>query len=166
VHRFSSVLVGIVSWLSQEDWLGLIKVSKEVNNLIPPPKDLGVFLTVLEVEGGSFSGRSIEDSSEEVEGVLECSRIRRFKEHQIQGLLEVWGSVLHRSWRIRDLIWRNSCKHCNYHLLHSGWPWWRSTSSSRVDITLSKDKKGWTTINSGVLFPYPFTIWYCLCLLE
>jgi len=63
------VLVGIVSWFSQEDWLGLIKASKEVNNLIPPPKDLGVFLTVLEVEGGSFAGRSIEDSSEEFEGV-------------------------------------------------------------------------------------------------
>jgi len=49
--------------------LSLIKASKEVNNLIPPPKDLGVFLTVLEVEGGSFTGRSIEDSSEEIEGV-------------------------------------------------------------------------------------------------
>jgi len=59
------VLVGIVSWLSQEDWLGLIKASKEVNNLIPPPKDLVVFLTVLEVEGGSFTGRSIEGLSEE-----------------------------------------------------------------------------------------------------
>ena len=67
--RFSRVLVGIVSWFSQEDWLGLIKASKEVNNLIPPPKDLGVFLTVLEVEGVSFAGRSIEDSSEEFEGV-------------------------------------------------------------------------------------------------
>jgi hypothetical protein len=43
--------------------------SKEVNNLIPPPKDLRVFLTVLEVEGGSFAGLSIEDSSEEFEGV-------------------------------------------------------------------------------------------------
>jgi len=63
------VLVGIVSWFSQEDWLGLIKTSKEVNNLIPPPKDLGVFLTVLKFEGGSFAGRSIEDSSEEFEGV-------------------------------------------------------------------------------------------------
>ena len=40
-----------------------------MNNLIPPPKDSGVFLTVLEVEGGSFAGRSIEDSSEEIEGV-------------------------------------------------------------------------------------------------
>jgi len=83
------VLVGIVSWFSQEDWLGLIKASKEVNNLIPPPKDLGVFLIVLEVEGGSFTRRSIEDSSEEVEGVHEYSRIRRFKKHQIQGVLEV-----------------------------------------------------------------------------
>jgi len=63
------VLVGIVCGFSQEDWLGLIKSSKEVNNLIPPPKDLGVFLTVLEVEGGLFAERSIEDSSEEFEGV-------------------------------------------------------------------------------------------------
>jgi len=75
VHRFSRVLVGIVNWLSQEDWLGLIKASEEVNNLIPPPKDLGVFLTVLEVEWGLFTGRSIEDSSEEVEGVHGYSRI-------------------------------------------------------------------------------------------
>jgi len=64
VYRFSKVLVGIVSWFSQEDWLGLIKASKEVNNRIPPPKYLGVFLIVLEVEGGSFTGRSIEGSSE------------------------------------------------------------------------------------------------------
>ena len=63
------MLVGIVSGFSQEDWLGLIKASKEVNNLIPPLKDLRVFLTVLEVEGGSFTGHSIEDSSEEIEGV-------------------------------------------------------------------------------------------------
>ena len=69
VYRFSRVLVGIVSWFSQEDWLGLIKASKEVNNFIQPPMDLGVFQTVLEVEGGSFTGRSIEDSSEEIEGV-------------------------------------------------------------------------------------------------
>jgi len=69
VYRFSRVLVGIVSWFTQEDRLGIIKASKEVNNLIPPPKDLVVFLTVLEVEGGSFTGRSIEDSSEEIEGV-------------------------------------------------------------------------------------------------
>ena len=41
----------------------------EVNNLIPPPKVLGVFLTALEVEGGSFAGRSIKDSSKEFEGV-------------------------------------------------------------------------------------------------
>jgi len=64
-----------------------------LKDLIPPPKGLGVFLTVLEVEGGSFTGRSIEDSSEEIEGVHEYSRIRRFKKHQIQGVLEVWGSV-------------------------------------------------------------------------
>jgi len=69
VYRFSRVLVGIVSWFSQEDWLSLIKASKEVNNLIPPPKDLGVFLTILEVEGGSFTRRGIEDLSEEFEGV-------------------------------------------------------------------------------------------------
>jgi len=49
--------------------LGLIKASKEVNNLIRLPKDLGVFLTILGVEGGSFAGRSFEDSSEELEGV-------------------------------------------------------------------------------------------------
>jgi hypothetical protein len=131
VYWFSRVLVRIVSWFSQEDWLGLINASKEVNNLVPPPKDLGVFLTVLEVEGNSW--------------------IWRFKKHQIQGVLEVWGSVLRRSWRIRALIWRNSCKHCNQHLLHSGWPWWRLTSSSRVDVALSEDEKGWTTINTGFL---------------
>ena len=86
------------------------------------------------------------------------SRIWKFKKHQIQGVLEVWGSVLHMSWRIRALIWRNSCKHCNLHLLHSVWPWWRRTSSSRVDVALSEDGKGWTAINTGVLslFPYPF----------
>jgi len=63
------VLVGIVSWFSLEHWLGLIKALKEVNNLIPSQKDLGVFLIVLDVEGGSFAGRNIEDSSEEFEGV-------------------------------------------------------------------------------------------------
>ena len=68
-----------------------------MNNLIPPPKDLGVFLTVLEVEGGSFTGCSTKDSSEEFEGVHGYSRIRKFKKHQIQGVLEVWGSVLHKS---------------------------------------------------------------------
>lgn len=93
-------------------------------------------------------------SKTRVKSSKECtgnSRIRRFKKHQIQGVLEVWGSVLHRSWRSRALIWRNSCKHCNQHLLHSGWPWWRSTSSSIVDVALSGDEKGWTTINTGVL---------------
>jgi hypothetical protein len=60
--------------------LGLIKALKEVNNLIPPPKGLGVFLTILEVEGGSFAGRSIEDSSEEIEGVH-----GQFKDPKIQG---------------------------------------------------------------------------------
>ena len=69
VCRFFRVLVGIVIWFSQEDLLGLIKSSKEVNNLITPPKDLGLFLTVVEVEGGLFIGRRIEDSSEEIEGV-------------------------------------------------------------------------------------------------
>jgi len=96
-----------------------------------------------------------------VKSSKECtgnSRIRRFKKRQIQGVLEVWGSVLYKSWRIRALIWRNSCKHCNQHLLHSGWPWWRHTSSSIVDVALSEDEKGWTTINTDVLslFPYPF----------
>jgi len=37
------VLLGIVSWFFQENWLGLIKASKELNNLIPTPKDLGSF---------------------------------------------------------------------------------------------------------------------------
>jgi len=69
VYRFSRVLVGIVVWFFQKDLLGLIKASKELNNLIPPPKGLGVFLTVLEIEGGSFTERSIEDSSEEIERV-------------------------------------------------------------------------------------------------
>ena len=69
MYRFSRVLVGIVVWFFQEDWLGLIKALKKLNNIIPPPKDLGVFLTVLEIEGGSFTGRSIEDLSEEIEGV-------------------------------------------------------------------------------------------------
>jgi hypothetical protein len=40
-----------------------------MNNLIPPPKVLEVFLTVLEVEGDSFTGHSIKDLSEEFEGV-------------------------------------------------------------------------------------------------
>ena len=64
-----------------------------MNNLIPPPKVLGVFLTVFEVEWDSFTGRSIEGLSEEFEGVHGLSRIQRLKEHQIQGLLGVWGSV-------------------------------------------------------------------------
>jgi len=64
-----------------------------VNNLIPPPKGLGVFLIIIEVEGDSLIGRSIEGSSEKFEGVHGYSRIRRFKEHQIQRLFEVWGSV-------------------------------------------------------------------------
>jgi len=64
-----------------------------VNNLIPPPKDLGIFLTVLEVEGGLLTGRRIEGSSVEFEGVHGYSRIRRFMEHQIQRLFEFWGSV-------------------------------------------------------------------------
>ena len=63
------MLVWIVSWFSQEDWLGLIKASKELNNFIPPPKVLGICLTVLEVERSSCTGRSIEDSSEEFEEV-------------------------------------------------------------------------------------------------
>ena len=67
-----------------------------MNNLIPPPKDLGVFLTVLEVDGDSFTGCSIEGMSEEFEGVHGQSRIQRFKKHEIQGLLGVWGSVCNR----------------------------------------------------------------------
>ena len=50
-----------------------------MNNLIPPPKDLRVILTVLEVEGGSLARRSIEDSSEEFEGVH-----GQFKDPKIQ----------------------------------------------------------------------------------
>jgi len=68
-----------------------------MNNLIPPPNDLGVFLTILKVEGDSFNGRSIEGLSEEFEGMHRYSRIRGFKNHQIQGVLKVWGSVLHKS---------------------------------------------------------------------
>jgi len=80
-----------------------------VNNLIPPPKGLKVFLTVLEVEGGSFTRRGIEDSSEEIEGVHGYSTIRRFKEHQIQRLFEVWSVCI---WvEELGLIPRNSCKH-------------------------------------------------------
>jgi len=79
VYRFSRVLVRIVSWFSQEDWLGLIKASKEVSNFIPPPKDLGVFLTFLEVEGGLFTGRSIEDSSAWVIQGSKDSRSTKFK---------------------------------------------------------------------------------------
>ena len=69
-----------------------------------------IFLTVLEVEGDSFTGRSIEDLSEEFDGVHELSRIRRFKEHQIQRLFEVWGSVCMGVEEV-GLISRNSCKH-------------------------------------------------------
>ena len=64
-----------------------------MNNLIPPPQDLGVFLTVLEVKRDSLTGRSIECSSEEFKRVHGYSRIRRFKEDQIQKLFKVWGSV-------------------------------------------------------------------------
>jgi len=60
-----------------------------VNNLIPPQKDLGVLLTVLEVKGDSLTERSIEGLSEEIEGVHGYSRIWRFKEHQIQRIFEV-----------------------------------------------------------------------------
>jgi hypothetical protein len=81
-----------------------------VNNLIPPPKDLGVLLTVLEVEGDSLIGSSIEGSSEEFQGVHGYSKIRRFKEHQIQRLFEVWGSVYIGVEEL-GLISRNSCKH-------------------------------------------------------
>lgn len=81
-----------------------------MNNLIPPPKDLEVFLTVLEVEGDSLTGRSIEGSSEEFEGVHGYSRIRRFKEHKIQRLFEVWGSVCIGVEEL-GLISRNSYKH-------------------------------------------------------
>jgi len=81
-----------------------------VNNLIPPPNDLGIFLTVLEVEEDSLTRRSIEGSSEEFEGVHGYSRILKFKEHQIQRLFEVWGSVC--IWvEELGLISRNSCKH-------------------------------------------------------
>jgi len=88
-----------------------------VNNLIPPPKDLGVFLTVLEVKGDSLTERSIEGSSEEFKGVHGYSRIRRFKEHQIQRLFEVCGSVC--IW-VEELylISRNSCKHIVFNICY------------------------------------------------
>ena len=85
------MLVGIVSWFSQKAWLRLIKASKEVNNFIPPPKDLGVFLSVVEVKGGLFAESSIEGLSEEFEGVHGYSRIRRFKKHQFKGYFESGG---------------------------------------------------------------------------
>jgi len=43
-------------------------LQSDLNNLIPPPKGLRVFLTILEVKGGFYTGRSFEDSSEEFEG--------------------------------------------------------------------------------------------------
>jgi len=88
-----------------------------LNNYIPPPKDLGVFLTVLEVEGDSLTGRRIEGSSEEFEGVHWYSRIRRFKEHQIQRLFEVWGSVCIGVEEL-DLISRNSRKHIVFNICY------------------------------------------------
>jgi len=81
-----------------------------VNNLIPPPKDLGVYLTIFEVEGDSHTGRSIEGSSEEFEAVHGYSRIRRFKEHQIQRLFKVWESVCIGFEELGLISW-NSCKH-------------------------------------------------------
>ena len=116
-----------------------------------PPKILGVFLTVLEVEGVRLPDVALKTWVKRSKECTGNSRIRRFEEHQIQGVLEVWGSfVLDRSWRIRALIWRNSYKHCNQLFIHSGWPWWRRTSSSRVEVALNEDEQGWTTINIGV----------------
>jgi len=63
-----------------------------MNNLIPPPKVLGFFLTVHTIEGDSITGRSIEDLREEFEGIHGWLRVRRFKKHQIQRLFKVWGS--------------------------------------------------------------------------
>jgi len=88
-----------------------------VNNLIPPPKDLGVFLIILEVEGDSLLGRSIEGSSEEFEGVHGYSRIRRLKEHQIQMLFEVCGSVFIVVEEL-GLFLRNSCKHIVFNICY------------------------------------------------
>ena len=88
-----------------------------MNNLIPPPKGLGVFLIVLEVEGDSLTGRSIEGSSEEFEGVHGYSWIRRFKEHQIKGLLGVWGSVCIGVEEL-GLISRISCKHIVFNICY------------------------------------------------
>ncbi len=52
-----------------------------MNNLIPPPKVLGVFLTVIAIEWDSFTGRSIEELIEEFEGVqgFKDSRSTKFK---------------------------------------------------------------------------------------
>jgi len=88
-NKFSRVLVGIISWFSQEDLLGLIKASKEENNLIPPPKDLGVFLTILEVEGVRLSDVALNTRVKSSKVCTGNSRIQRFKKHQIQGVLEV-----------------------------------------------------------------------------
>jgi len=88
-----------------------------VNNLIPPPKDLGVFLTVLEVEGDSLTRCSIEGSSEEFEGVHGYSRILIFKEHQIQRLFEVWGIVCIGVEEL-GLISRKSCKHIVFNIFY------------------------------------------------
>jgi len=64
-----------------------------------------------------LTGRSIEGSSEEFEGVHGYSRIRRFKEHQIQRLFEVWGSV---SIGVEELglISRSSCKHIVFNICY------------------------------------------------
>ena len=88
-----------------------------MNNLIPPPKDFGVFLTVLEVEEDSLTRRGIEGPSEEFEGVHEYSRIRRFKEHQIQRLFEVWRSVCIGVEEL-GLTSKNSCKHIVFNICY------------------------------------------------
>ena len=55
-----------------------------MNNLIPPPKDLGVFLTALEVEGDSLTGLASKvqvKSSKGCTGIhgVEDSRSTKFK---------------------------------------------------------------------------------------
>ena len=77
-----------------------------MNNLIPPPKDLGVFITILEVEGDSLTGHGIEGSSEEYKEVHGYSRIRSFKVQKTHRVEEL------------GLISRNSCKHIVFNICY------------------------------------------------
>jgi len=62
-----------------------------VNNLIPPPKVLKVFLTVLEVEGDSFIGRSIKGLSEEFKGCIGNQGFKDSRSTKFKGYLEFEG---------------------------------------------------------------------------